>query len=306
MLRLLAYGTFAFGAIALLAARSVYADARETALLAGAELAKLGDLTSDSEALFVNGELVHRSTATVPEQVEAVLDRYEQYCDENPSLFARALAEQPKEHLDKVTRDLPSPSFKQAVMREQKGDRGMVACFVDDRPGGVRELPGRLKKMMETGDLGELGKFRYAFAERTKVRGVDATYVTTVWCDSKLNVGKMFPSEGDAAGADSTFVPRPAGGRRILSAAAAGQPFGLFAYEVAARPEELRTFYDGYFKGAGWRKWEREEEGTSAYLRADGLQVFVSLAEQDHRTYATVVEGGRPSTPGMSVIDPGD
>jgi hypothetical protein len=63
----------------------------------------------------------------------------------------------------------------------------------------------------------------------------------------------MTPDAGeDAAGTDSTLVPRPAHAQRILSAAIDKAPFAVRAYKSADAPEAVLGFYDATMTKTGW------------------------------------------------------
>ena len=114
----------------------------------------------------------------------------------------------------------------------------------------------------------------------------------------------MFPATGDAAGSDSRVLPRPPGSRRTLSAAAAGMPYAVRTYESNEGRAEVERFYDGWMKARGWIRAARvESEGASAYFRQDGYQVFLVLAEEEGRTYATLVEAGASGSSPIATIE---
>ena len=191
-----AYSTCAFGMLAAGAARSVYADAREMGLGIGHELAKLEDLTGDAYLIRLNGAELHRSSSHTDQSPSEVLQRYESYCRESPSLLGRAMRDIPATLSDRAV--LPSESpLRVAVVRDEKEDRGMVACFVEDPDVSAEALGASLVAFADTGDLSKLGRCRYACAERsTSARG--GTHVVTDGSDGGLNVGNRFAPAGDA------------------------------------------------------------------------------------------------------------
>src|SRR5262249_14320679 len=157
---------------------------------------------------------VHWASARTEQSVEQVIDRFERYCRESPSALGLALQDVPLALEGRVPIDKTDP-VRVGIVREVTEDRGMVACFVDDRGDrATGDLARKLGELGRTGDLSALGRFRYVFAER-RPKG---TKVATMWADGPIALGKMFPASGDADGSDSSLVPRPRESRRTLSA----------------------------------------------------------------------------------------
>jgi hypothetical protein len=290
-LRVACYAVFAFFALAFLAARVLVADVKEAALSAGHELAQLSDLLDGSETILLNGERMHHGSTYTDQDVSTVLDRFEEYCAASPSLLGRAMSDYSKEIADKVEKKVPSRPARLGFVREEAKGRGMVACFVSDRPASFADLKERLEHFVSTMRLGELGKFRYVFAEKTKA---GKTHVVTEWADTDLDIYAMFPTEGDAAGADSLVLPRPPNARRTLSAAAEEMPYGLRVYESKDHADTLKIFYDGWMDQHAFHTVEGgEQDGTTVYVRDDGYQAFVSIGEDEGRSFVTLTEAGR-------------
>ncbi|HEX9294450.1 MAG TPA: hypothetical protein VF881_01405 [Polyangiaceae bacterium] len=218
-------------------------------------------------------------------------DRFEDYCASSPSMLGRAMADFPKKLAGKVERKVPSRSMRLGFVRDEANGRGMVACFVSDKPAGLDSLKERLERFFSTWQLGEFGKFRYAFAEKTKAGD---THVVTVWADTGLDIRAMFPAEGDAAGADSRVLPRPQQSRRMLSAAAEEMPYGLRLYTSTERADAVKRYYDDWMaKNRFSPVVGGEHDGTIPHLRDDGYQAFVTIGEEDGHTSVTLLEAGR-------------
>jgi hypothetical protein len=273
-------------ALAVLAARAARADIGELGLAAGRKLDHLEDFTADSEALMINGARFHRATSYTPDGVSHVLDRVEEACLRNPGLLGQAMREVPVQALAKINADKELPrSAKNAIIRDESEEGGMVVCFVGAKPTSLHELGARLEHFVQTLELYELGDFRYVYA----VRKGDQTRVITLWTELSLNMNSMFPSTGDAAGSDSELVPRPPNARRTLSAAAAGQPSGVRIYESTESIEALEAFYGNAMRQRGFVGAARAE-GTTAFNHPEGPQVFVSLGRIDDKSYVTLTE----------------
>ncbi|MEZ4260518.1 MAG: hypothetical protein R3B36_15695 [Polyangiaceae bacterium] len=266
------------------------ADAREVSMGVGHNLAKLEDLTSGAYLVRVNGAKVHWASARTPLSVENVLDRFESYCRESPSALGHALSDVPAALEGRIPIDKADPA-RAGVIRDATGARGMVACFVGE-PGDRGDLPAlsrRLDAFGRTGDLSQLGRFRYAFAER---RTRD-TRVVTVWTDGALDVARMFPASGDAPGTDPMFLPRPIRSRRTLSASLDGFPAGVWLYESEARGEELRADAERALGTSGFVPAAPWTSGARAFVRADGAEVLVSIrptGDSRRRSVVSAVE----------------
>ena len=275
---------------ALLAARAAKADIGELGLAAGRQLDHLQDLTADAETLLINGARLSRATRYTPDAVSNVLDRVEDACLRNPGLLGQAMREVPADALAKVNADNELPrSARNAIIRDEGGDGGMVICFVGAKPTSLRELGTRLEHFLQALELYELGDFRYVYA----VRKGDKTRVTTLWSTGSVNLSRMFPDQGDAAGSDSPLAPRPPNARRTFTATAAGQASGLRIYESREGLAELDAFYGAEMRRRGFRVPEgAKQDGTTAFNHPDGQQVFVSTARIDDKSYVTLTETG--------------
>jgi hypothetical protein len=144
--------------------------------------------------------------------------------------------------------------------------------------------------LLRATDPRELGELLYSYAER----GPNGrTRVVTLWTRGGLDLSAMFPAAGDAAGDDSRLAPRPPQARRILSASAEGQPFGVRSYESERPAREVAAFYADWAKQQRWSPVASDaESGATAYLRDDGVQLFLSLHELEGRTWVTLTEAG--------------
>ncbi len=299
-LRMAAYSAFAFGLLALAAARSVYADVREMGLGVGHQLAKLEDLTGGAQLIRLNGAELRRASAHTAQSTQQVLDRYEAYCRRSPGALALAMQDIPAALMDRI--DGPAnAALRASVIREETNGRGMVVCFVDDLEGAPEPLAARLRALAETGDLSKLGRFRYVFAEPSAAAG-GGTHVVTFWSDGALRLATMFPAEGDAPGTDSALAPRPAASRRTLSASVDGYPASVRIYESRADRAALEQQYDDSLAARGFRKLASGAAGRGAtYLRADQAEVLVSFAESERRTTVTIVEASASPAGGVRV-----
>jgi len=282
-IRLAAYSTVVFGLLALASGSSVYADMREVGLGVGEELAKLEDLTHGAYHVRLNGAELRWSNARTPQTVDQVLDRFERYCREAPSALGQAMLDVPATLEDRVPIPKADPA-RAGVVRQGRGDRGMVACFVADpgARGGAAGVTERLEAFGRSGDLSNLGRFRYVFAERGKAGpgGLGLTRVVTLWSDGPLRIGEMFPATGDAPGTDSAVAPRPADSRRTLCASVDGFPASIRIYETPRTPAEVLEALDPALRASGFARAPGIDasKGAAAWVRSDGAEIIVSLS----------------------------
>jgi hypothetical protein len=289
-LRLTTYLVFVCLGAAALAARAAHARANEAALEFGEQLSGLEDLTRGANVVLVNGERFHRVIAFVDDSVGSVLDRIQKDCETTPGLLGQAATEAARSHPKALDEYPLSPRILRGIVRHEEERRGMVACFTDSRGLGLDGLADAAKRFAKTSNLAEFGHFRYAFARRTDDGG---TQVTTLWADTDLNLSSMFPAHGDAAGADSSVLPRPATSRRVLAASVEGQPSALRLYDTAEGAASVQRFYEDWLRKHGWIFAGKAQQGGFSYLRADGYQVIVTLAERQGRTAVGLIEAGR-------------
>ena len=300
---MMAYSAFAFGLLTAAASRSVYADVREMGLGIGHQLATLEDLTGGGSVIRVNGAELHRASAHTAQSAHEVLSRYEAYCRESPGSLSQAMQDIPSALHDRIS--MPKDSaLRAAIVREEADGRGMVVCFVDEADAPAVPLVEKLRALAETSDLSKLGRFRYAFAEPSS-RPDGGTRVVTFWSDGELNLKKMFPATGDAPGSDSTIVPRPARGRRTLSATVDGYPASVRIYESPLERGALERMYDEALHAKGFVKVPLpDRRGSAAYLRDDNAEIILSFSQSAQRTAVTVVEASASSSQGVRVEVP--
>lgn len=301
--RMATYSTFAFGLLAVAAARSVHADVREMGLGVGHQLAKLEDLTGGAEVIRLNGVEIHRAGAHTSQSMHEVLSRYEAYCRRSPGALAVAMQDIPGALLDRI--EVPAnAALRASVVRDERDGRGMVVCFVDAPGDPPAPLAERLRALAVSGDLSKLGHFRYAFAEPSAGPS-GGTHVVTLWSDSALALSTMFPAEGDAPGSDSALAPRPEGSRRTLSASVDGYPAAVRIYESSAARVALEAHYDEALAAQGFRKMAMHDaQRGAAYLRADNAEVLVSFVRSERRTTVTIVETKASPSDGVRVEVP--
>ncbi|MCL2449669.1 MAG: hypothetical protein FWD17_12050 [Polyangiaceae bacterium] len=276
--------------------RGVYASLREGSIQMGHELEALGDALGSTKTLGINGAIMNVSTAVTTQSPSEVLDRFEALCREHPDFLPRALADVPATLEAQVARTLPDGPARFGIVRGGNDAEGALSCFMDDRPLLLSGVADRIRSFLRSHDLAELGRFRYVFVNRTKTGN---THVTTLWTDGHFRLGEMFPASGDAPGDDSAMVPRPPDAKRVFTAAAGGQPFGVRLYRSARSESEIRQFYAEAMPARGWiTVGEEPEHHVAGYMKNAGTILYVSTQPvTGGGTMVTTTETARGDTP---------
>ncbi len=275
--------------LGLVAARSVYGDVKSSALSIGHELGKMEDVGT-GRPLRINGEPIFVASATETLPLAAVLDRAEAGCKGASAGVAAEIDALPEALKQKI----PRGTSASGVLREERSDRGVVACLVreDGAASGMKESVARLSAMMTTGDLAKVGLLRYVFAETTRT---GRTHVVAAWTSGPFNLYAMLPEAGhDAPGSDPPGVPRPPRAQRILSADVEGVPYGVRLYDTPVPPADVVALYDAEMPGLGWeRSVDKPVEGEDqrAFARP-GADLLVITSKDEGRTIVSLITMG--------------
>ncbi len=273
------------------------------ALKVGAELDRMADVLGRPKTIFVNGAAIRVTTAFTKQSPREVLDRYETICREHPQALARAMDDVPEALKTKVEGLLPGVSWRRlldlSIARKDTKTEGAIACMMDDRPATVKDISARLEAMKASGDLSELGRYRYVRATAT----ADGTHVRTIWADGPVPLKTMFPQTGDAAGFDSDIVPRPPNARRLMSATSTEVPFSVHTYESTDPQDKVRAFYDTEMTARGWKPLQVRE--STVYEKLGGEAVYCTFSERRGHTVVTATATGRVDTPALAVVQTG-
>lgn len=266
--------------------RNAKANVTEGALRFGRRLSPIADAAKhdgDVVPIQLNGQRVLISRASTQEAPERVLDLFEAHCNGD----AGALGSHWKD-LSAASQALSNlnGAKKFGTLRTvSKGD-GIVMCFVKgaSTPVTFAEAVGALTR---TGDLGALGKLRYAYVNRSE----NGSRVITAWTEDSFNVDKLSPADGsEPDGSDPDEVGRIPGAKRLLTARVEGSPFGLRVYRVHSSPRDSVAFYQKTFEARGWLPIERSVPNTEAraFVERTGSRVIVS-AQKDPESDDTLV-----------------
>lgn len=301
LFRVATYFSVVASVVAALLARVAYGRVADAVLQMGQELQGLADVVGPPKTLFINGSAMNVATALTQESPKEVLDRFEALCREHPQFLVRAMADIPAEMKAKAEAAVPGMDWHRwldlTTVRRELPDRGMLMCFTDDRPSGLRDLEARVQALKDSRDLGTLGHFHYVVVKRTP----QGTHVRTIWTEGSLPVEKMFPATGDALGFDSPAVPRPPYARRVLSATSTEVPFSVHMYESPESEGEVRSFYDGEMAERGWSR--RSGTGNTVVYEKPGADlVYCTFSVARGRTTVIATATGRPDTPVTTAI----
>jgi hypothetical protein len=125
---------------------------------------------------------------------------------------------------------------------------------------------------------------RYALARRK----ADTTSLLLLWTEGDAKLSELFPAQGDAPGRELADVPRPEGGRRLLSAVEEGMPFGLATYEVQGRTlAKVTRDFSRRLAVGGWRTQPLKKGGI--FAEKSGRRLVVLLRNNQERKVAVTI-----------------
>jgi hypothetical protein len=225
------------------------ARASDALVALGAELMRLPDAryANGAQALSVNGLRLSVQSGSSQRAPEQVVGQFHAACRASAApRLAGAVS-------DADVWTPPQPWLERwldGVVVESSGAGAAIACI--DAAGESRTvdaLAARLQRFFASGDLGELGRLRYAWVEPGEGGG---SVFLTIWSEGSLVLLDRFPPDRDAPGADLPDVERVAGSRRLLSASLATS--ALVVYEHPSETlERLGERYRATLERAGYR-----------------------------------------------------
>jgi hypothetical protein len=225
----------------------------------------------------INGVKLWIATGNVEQPPDVVREWYQQRYRAHGKAFETIAG-----WLKKVSRfERSSETLNQLTFGSDEWG-GLVLLDPGTTIDSTPELIKRMRKLAETGDLGELGQIRYVQWQRGKGGGTEVFTLTT---DSKFPLAKLFsnPGDDDVEGTDVPGVPRPPGGRRILTMEEQGYPLKLRSYSTHGTVEELRGYYEREMARLGWHEdlaYERKVRahgGGSMRFERNGEEVYVDV-----------------------------
>lgn len=248
----------------------------------GAELSRWQDvrLSTAPRRLSVNGAELELVVATTPLSVGEALNRLERVCERRGGIIGTETLPELFGNATPLSR-----SWLSGRVRKQSENEGALACLDTGMALSLDELTARLQRFAQSGDLNELGAFRYATARRSG----NVTTVLFIWSDGAIPLRQMFPASGDAPGFDSAGVPRPPGSTRLLSGAEHGAPYAVAVYRTTQpSPAALVAWYRGALRTAGFVV--EDAAGGALLARQRSRTLLVRAAETRRGVAAAVAE----------------
>ncbi len=290
VLRLMAYCLVVSLVIGVVALRSAYGDMKESVMIIGRQLSQFKDLTHGSYRLRLNGEPINVASAMTDQPIKQVLDRFQTACEQGDLGLADQFKKLPATLKKKVKAKLDHNGWHFGIMRKESEDEGMVACLVQRHDVLKTPVAQRLSRFAATGDLGELGLLRYAYARRTSS---GRTHVVTSWTDGAFHVFNLAPVDGsEPPGSDAPHVGRPSGAKRLLSAEIEGTPHSIRVYDCPSQADHVLSGFDKRLPGQGWKIMPfvaEETPGARAYSR-QGVDMLVFATPDGDHSLVSIVE----------------
>lgn len=262
-------------------------------------LSGLDNLEQGVEQVELNGAAFSFAATALPSQPDALIAEFEARCARSQGSIEADLAPLVAE-AKRQGHAIPSRDLARWLTRSERTTSGQSAhgsCFV--RPSGEPSgsLWTRGKRLVETGNLGALGGFRYVRADRAEHGTL--TRVLAVATDAALDVDAMLPETGDARGRDPEVTARPPASVRKFSARVVRSGQGAYVYESTLDRDALLRHYDTHGAGPGLAQVALGYD-TLKHARAFASErgaVVLSVTEDDEKRVVTIFELGR-LTPG--------
>jgi hypothetical protein len=278
--------------------KSARAEMKEQTVTLGRQMIELARASNHSVTpITFNGQKMYLASSVSEDSPKTILDRYEAHCKANPGQPAAGWKDVEKQAGGKVE-NAPVVATT-GLMRAGDDVEGTVVCFVrgeETKPTAAEAF----KAFAETGELGALGKLRYAYAKKTRT---GHTLLLTAWTEEKFNLVEMMPEEGkDAPGQDFPELPRVPNGNRALSAYADGMPYGLNIYKTTDAPSKVLAYYDSEMVLRGFRGFDPEMDevkdgGLGRTYVKDGVVLTVATRVQPEGNFVAL---------GLSGVSPDD
>lgn len=295
--RVMAYTLVVSGVVGAVSIHKARAAFEEQSLGLGADLMSIAPLLEDAHTFSFNGQQAHVSATKTSDSLGRTLDLLEQNCRENGGNNVDTWKTVPTaEEMQKSGK----PFTEIPILRHETEKSGVVICFVK---GSKRDesasIQDRMQAFTDTGDIGAIGKIRYAYAATNK----HGTSVITVWTDDSFNVLALQPKDdGDTTGKDPAVLPRPADANRFMTIEADARA-GLesFGYASHKNAKDAAAAYDDDMKKAGWKvvipsaSKDQAKNGRimRAYLRDGFIGYALFSPLKNGQTIIALSEGGK-------------
>ncbi len=273
-------------------AHSANANARQTSMSFGRELAALAPEPEGVTHIKLNGQSIYYAQEFNKDSVHDVLGHFQEICEKNPSAFGEVFAKIPKDQFRNPKGEpIPAPpsDIAAGVIKQEGDTEGMIICFTKGTKSGST-FAEAMTKFNQTQDLGEIGKLRYVYV----TKGARETKTITAWTEDSFRfdkIGLTANSSEESLGTD-TALPKPEGARRVMNAEVVGTPYGVRVYEVKQSPDEVAAFYDNWAHNAHFTGIAPDLE-NGARVRAyfhEGTQVMLGSFETEGKRYLSISE----------------
>jgi hypothetical protein len=278
------------GVVAALVVTLAAVKTRATELLLGAgdtvfsyERALHGERVDE---VRVNGLGFRVASGATTDGLAVVLDGFEARCAA-ANADVRSEIESLRHGRSENGRSVAQSLRFEGTLRAERGGRGAVACLGRSTREGDKSLSARLRAFLRSGDLAEIGPIRLFFASAQKTT---TTYVALL-SDGTLPLTRAFPETGDAPGRDLSYLPRPRGTERRLSAWAPGTTAAVFVYEARGQEPALSlSLYRTALAAAGWTVSAPPDREGYFLARSGSRAVLASVASMPvDRALMTIV-----------------
>lgn len=243
--------------------RSARGALGEVSLTIARQLNDVSDLIGSTKFLELNGQRFGISTTVVAGSAADVLDRFADACRKNSAELTRVAASQGLTLRQRASQGAGS----KPIARVEAEEDGIVGCVLRSDAGPVAPLSETIREFARTRDASVFGDFLVVYARnqaKDKKNPKDKTHVVAVWTHGPFKVLDLFPAQGDAPGSDSVLAGRPREARRILSGAAANEPYGLRIYETTKTPGETLSSFERDMRSRGWTRLAQPPNGVTA------------------------------------------
>lgn len=294
IVRVTAYGMFVMACVGTCSARAAKADITEQTFVLGRDLSNIADLLDTTYQVRLNGESMFMSQSETTLPMHEVLDRFEEHCKSNPGVLSSTSA----------WKDLPNSAVKGdkgesaglmaklGVVRKEQGSEGMVGCLTKST-GMSPTLTEAFQNFMHSGELGYIGKLRYAYVKGPSPSG--RLSITMLWTEDNFNLTKIMPPQDglDAPGTDSPTAGRPPNAKRILTAEIVGTPYALRIYESDASKDLVYGKFDATMVNDDWLAYTGAGEAGHVYFK-EGVETILQAApdKESGKTLVTIGELG--------------
>lgn len=280
LLRVLAFLTVASTLISLACARRAKAEMATNAVKVGRDLLPIVQELGGAATVSLNGQRVILKYDATTRTVRQVLDSAEETCRQGGvEGGVRSLTDRDKPFLS-----LPDLG----IVRSGNDDEGLVMCFAKGENTRAT-LKDQVAALVDTSDLGSLGKLRYVYA-RTEGKGKGSAALVALTEDSfRLDALDANVVGGeDSPGSDDPSLPRPPSSTRFLSALIEGAPYATRGYRTRLPADEVRATYDGAMLARGFTTVEMPAKKTSAYSKDGVLVTFATALDKNGDTLVSI------------------